>query len=146
MIGCLNFFHAFWPRHSGSFWQIWSVSLSSFHVSCHWGIVDQGYPICSMDLQVLIYSAVVHVMEGFLQFFNCPNEVTFIIRPHLPNVAFSPYKPSPFLQKKNLYPENEQRQYEWRSCRDMLTWLYSILIPFICCRSQKAETNKRHNK
>ena len=65
----------------------------SSHVACRRGIVYQDNPICSVHLQVLAYSTVVHVLKGFPQFFNCPNEVTSIVRSHLPNVASFPYKP-----------------------------------------------------
>ena len=68
--------------------------LHSSHVTCRRGIVDPGNPVCSMRLQILVYSTVVHVLEGFPQFSNCPNEVTSVVRPHLPNVSSSPYKPS----------------------------------------------------
>ena len=51
-------------------------------------------PLAVLHLQILVYSTVVHVVEGFPQFFNCPNEVTSVVRPHLPNVSSSPYKPS----------------------------------------------------
>ena len=66
----------------------------SFHVACRLGIVYSDNPICCMYLQVLAYSTVVHVLKGFPQFFNCPNEVTSIVRAHLSNVASPPYEPS----------------------------------------------------
>ena len=47
----------------------------SFHVACRLGIVYSDNPICCMYLQVLAYSTVVHVLKGFPQFFNCPNEL-----------------------------------------------------------------------
>ena len=50
----------------------------SSHVTFCRGIVDPGNPICSVPLQVLVYSTVVHVLQGFPQFFNCPNKVTVL--------------------------------------------------------------------
>ena len=66
----------------------------SFHVACRMEIVYPDNPICFMYLQVLAYSTVVQVLKGFPKFFNCPNEVTSIVRTHLSNVASPPYEPS----------------------------------------------------
>ena len=51
------------------------------------GTVDSYNPIRSMHLLVLLCSIVVYVLDGFLQFFHCPDEVTSIVRPHFPNSA-----------------------------------------------------------
>ena len=70
----------------------------SSHVPCRQGIVYPDNPICSMHLQVLTYSTVVHVLKGLPQFFNYPNQVSSIVRTNavsnLPNVASSLFKPS----------------------------------------------------
>ena len=66
--------------------------LHSSHVTCRRDIVDPGNPVCSMRLQILVYSTVVHVVEGFPQFFDCPNKVISVVRPHLLYAASSPCK------------------------------------------------------
>ena len=67
------------------------------HVACRQGVVYPDNPISSMHLQVLTYSTVVHVLKGFPEFFNCPNEVTSTVRTNVAsyplNVSSSPYKP-----------------------------------------------------
>ena len=55
------------------------------------GISDPGNPIYSVHLPVLNSSALVHVLKGFLQFFNCLSEVTYAVRPHQHNAASSSY-------------------------------------------------------
>ena len=77
----------------------------SSHVTCRRGIVDPGNPICSVHLQVLVYSTVVHVLWRYPQFFNCPNEVTSVVRPHLSNVSSSPYKLRNLVKKESLSRE-----------------------------------------
>ena len=47
-----------------------AVLICLSHVTCRRGIVFPGNPICSVHLQILVYSTVVHVLEGFPQFFN----------------------------------------------------------------------------
>ena len=58
------------------------LPLPVSHVIIRRGIVDPGNPVCSVHLQVQVYSTLVHALEAFPQFFNCPNKVTSsVVRP-----------------------------------------------------------------